>query len=117
MSASTPTIDRFAASDAQQTAADFFMEGWRMFTSETLPWAGFDRNVIMIAVQERTAKLYAEARRRCGIVDAVAIEHPPKRTCNKHNDCDAAQAKARAEGRNPYVICCHSDDCEECFGS
>lgn len=39
-----------------------------------------------------------------------------KQTCNKHDDCAAAMKKAEAEGRNPYVICCHSEDCEECFG-
>jgi hypothetical protein len=39
-------------------------------------------------------------------------------TCNRHSDCAAAMKKAEEEeGRNPYVICCHSDDCEECFGS
>ncbi len=40
-----------------------------------------------------------------------------KRTCNRHDDCDAAQEKAKADGRNPYIICCNSDDCEDCFGS
>jgi len=42
---------------------------------------------------------------------------PPRNTCNKHHDCAAAKAKAVEAGRNPYVICCHSDDCEDCFGS
>lgn len=39
-----------------------------------------------------------------------------KRKCNRHSDCDKAKEKAVAEGRNPFNICCHSEDCEDCFG-
>jgi hypothetical protein len=50
----------------------------------------------------------------------------PKRTCNRHDDCDAADAEYRAwkaaKGERvpkprEYVpnFHCHSDDCEECF--
>ena len=38
-----------------------------------------------------------------------------KRTCNRHDDCDAANAAAKAKGR--YADHCHDDDCEDCFGS
>lgn len=34
-----------------------------------------------------------------------------KRRCNRHADCDAADA---ARGRPAHH--CHSDDCEDCFG-
>jgi hypothetical protein len=37
------------------------------------------------------------------------------RTCNRHDDCDAADAKARERGR--YADHCHDDCCEDCFGS
>ena len=44
-----------------------------------------------------------------------------KRTCNKHDDCDAADERAKARGESHYgrpgASHCHSDDCEECFGS
>lgn len=41
---------------------------------------------------------------------------PVKRVCNRHSDCDAADAQGAAESpqRKPYH--CHTDDCEECFG-
>jgi len=41
---------------------------------------------------------------------------PPKRTCNRHDDCDAANAKAKAAGRFSADHC-HDDCCEDCFGS
>lgn len=45
-------------------------------------------------------------------------DHPrPKvpRACNIHRDCDAADAKARANGRL-HADHCHDDCCEDCFG-
>ncbi len=45
-----------------------------------------------------------------------------KRTCNRHNDCDEANAKWLAahpgsERWNiPANFHCHDDDCEDCFG-
>jgi len=39
----------------------------------------------------------------------------PDRSCNKHDDCAAADRDADALGKKrPYH--CHSEDCEECFG-
>lgn len=37
-------------------------------------------------------------------------------TCNRHSDCAAADKRARATGRLGADHC-HSDECEECFGS
>lgn len=82
---------------------------------------------------DRLSKLHSydvfaayEARRAAegALVDAVLAAVPPRKpepeplgnTCNKHKDCAAAKAKAEAAGLNPYIICCHSDDCEDCFG-
>jgi hypothetical protein len=53
------------------------------------------------------------------------------RSCNRHDDCDAADAKAKArfdedrkkpyreqrENLCPYAEHCHDDCCEDCFGS
>ena len=40
---------------------------------------------------------------------------PKVRTCNMHEDCDAADAKRQArDGKR--AAHCHSDDCEDCFG-
>lgn len=44
------------------------------------------------------------------------IENPPPRTCNRHNDCDAADVKARAAGHT-NASHCHDDCCEDCFGN
>jgi hypothetical protein len=38
-----------------------------------------------------------------------------KRECNLHYDCDAADAKADAEGKR-RASHCRADDCEDCFG-
>lgn len=37
-------------------------------------------------------------------------------TCNRHNDCAAADARARAAGRLAAEHC-HDECCEEYFGS
>jgi len=52
------------------------------------------------------------------------IETPKRvRSCNRHSDCDAAEAAVLA--RNPgktaadisLTFHCHDEDCEDCFGS
>ena len=40
---------------------------------------------------------------------------PSPRSCNRHLDCDAADAKVKAEG-GFYASHCHDDCCEDCFG-
>lgn len=45
-----------------------------------------------------------------------SIENPPKPSCNRHDDCDAADAKAQAAGRLGAEHC-HDDCCEDCFGA
>lgn len=37
-------------------------------------------------------------------------------SCNRHTDCASVKEKAIKEGKNPYIICCHDDCCEDCFG-
>lgn len=39
-----------------------------------------------------------------------------KNSCNRHVDCAAADAKARAKGRGLGAEHCHDDCCEDCFG-
>lgn len=47
--------------------------------------------------------------------EAARRMKPERRSCNRHDDCDAAEMKAF--GKLGYVanFHCHSDDCEECF--
>lgn len=54
-----------------------------------------------------------EALRRI-LTTTAPPSSPP--TCNKHTDCDAADAAAHAEGERGAVHC-HDDCCEDCFGS
>lgn len=42
---------------------------------------------------------------------------PLPNSCNRHDDCAKAKADAAKRGANPYNICCHNDECEECFGN
>lgn len=37
-------------------------------------------------------------------------------TCNRHDDCEAANVRARAAGSFAAEHC-HDECCEECFGS
>lgn len=81
----------------------------------------------------RSAINETEARR--GAADRKAAEEakgeaPTKvRSCNRHGDCDAADARAKANHEAnlskprqertitfPYSEHCHDDDCEDCFG-
>lgn len=45
-------------------------------------------------------------------------EKARKRSCNRHDDCDSADAKAIERG-SKYGAAehCHDDCCEDCFGS
>lgn len=47
---------------------------------------------------------------------AGKIENPPRRTCNRHDDCDSADVLARDDGRLAAEHC-HDEGCEECFGN
>jgi hypothetical protein len=51
-------------------------------------------------------------------VPSPAGEEWPPKSCNRHNNCQAASAKYVAEnGREPGVnFHCWSEDCEDCFG-
>jgi hypothetical protein len=40
---------------------------------------------------------------------------PVERTCNRHDDCDAADEAAKTNGR-AQADHCHDDCCEDCFG-
>lgn len=75
------------------------------------------RTALTRAAEEQLPDLKA----RIGSVVADALKHcdpePPKpRKCNRHDDCDAANDKARAQG---YLAAdhCHDEDCEDCFGT
>lgn len=50
---------------------------------------------------------------------AAYIQWARPKSCNRHKDCDAAEARLIAKGKNPPFINfhCHDDCCEECFGN
>lgn len=41
--------------------------------------------------------------------------NPERRRCNRHDDCDEADATADAH-ENPRPDHCHDDECPDCFG-
>lgn len=41
---------------------------------------------------------------------------PVRRSCNRHDDCDAAEVKRFGKTGYYSNFHCHSDDCEDCFG-
>lgn len=71
---------------------------------------------------------FEPSREACTEAAVYAVGLAATRSCNRHRDCDAADAESRRlypEGRRvgPNWIPpgpaehCHSDECEECFGS
>jgi hypothetical protein len=66
-----------------------------------------------------TVEMFAQELARRGVVEAA----PPKgKSCNRHDDCDAAQAKAKEEGKperfgpgSTRIECCNDDDCDDCL--
>lgn len=46
--------------------------------------------------------------------EAGAVEVKPRRSCNRHVDCDAHDAKPDA---NPFTDHCNDECCEDCFGN
>lgn len=60
--------------------------------------------------------------RVCFDVGGFPLSYPPDnlwvvpRSCNLHDDCDAANTAGKAAGK-AFTKHCNSEDCEECFGS
>jgi hypothetical protein len=50
------------------------------------------------------------------VTKALTHLDPEPRKCNCHEDCDAADAKAKAMG-HLGADHCHDDCCEDCFGT
>lgn len=44
------------------------------------------------------------------------IDDPPKESCNRHKDCEAADEAARAKDPMMNAEHCHDENCEDCFG-
>jgi len=61
-------------------------------------------------------RFLAPAAPPVGDLPAAAPAPPAKRTCNRHVDCDAADARAKAAGQH-WADHCNDDCCEDCFGS
>ena len=67
--------------------------------------------------------VYSEKNLKAVVVK-VAVEPVSVRNCNRHLDCDAADARAAEAGkRNEWGMPitrtdhCHDDCCEDCFGN
>jgi hypothetical protein len=48
------------------------------------------------------------------------VKAETKRSCNRHDDCDKANAEWLADHTKerfaPFNIHCHDENCEDCFG-
>ena len=47
------------------------------------------------------------------------VARATRKSCNRHADCAAAEARVIAQGRRPsasFHFHCHDEGCDECFG-
>lgn len=56
--------------------------------------------------------------------DETHLAPESTKTCNKHVDCDAAEAEAAKQGKperfgkgSVRLVHCNKDECEDCFGA
>ncbi len=94
--------------EVEKVGGDYSFSGWIVskFTKRT----GATRFV----VEDSRGLLFIFNETNLQLINKV-IEKPVKRDCNRHTDCDAAQAAAKARGGQ--TDCCHDDCCEDCFGN
>ena len=73
------------------------------------------RLIAEVRESRKQAKVLLSMRASSGEGQAIlkAI-HDGKRSCNLHDDCDVANAKAKAAGK--FAEHCHDDCCPDCFG-
>lgn len=51
------------------------------------------------------------------LFDGKPVVAKPVRNCNRHNDCNAADERAKARGATYGTDHCHDDECSDCFGN
>ncbi len=79
-------------------------------------WRNYMNPTTGIPARAASLPVKAEPRKLC------TRELPEKRSCNRHSDCDDAEAKLleRTPGMTKANISfnfhCHDEDCEDCFG-
>jgi len=78
---------------------------------------------VLAGLDEAVSRIFGDALRDLDrAIDAAAPTSPAKpaparnRSCNRHDDCDAADAAARAKGHLSAEHC-HDECCEDCFGN
>lgn len=93
---------------------------WILRTNRGLDVDGYKDEIGAIDALVRQALINCgpEIKSKIEAAVAEALKHLDlvARTCNRHDDCDAADEKVRKMGRQ-YAEHCHDDCCEECFGS
>jgi hypothetical protein len=91
---------------------------WVMRRDTGLDLSGFKDECEAIDHLVRAALLKDIAKEKIQDVVAKALTHmdPTPRECNRHKDCDAADAKAKEKGRLGAEHC-HDECCDDCFGS
>jgi hypothetical protein len=52
----------------------------------------------------------------CDLIAILVPDTLPRNSCNRHDDCRAADEAARAKGATFGASHCHDECCEDCFG-
>jgi len=91
---------------------------WVMNRDGGLDLSGFQDEVEAIDHLVRVALLKKIPKERIQEAVAKALKHldPRPRECNRHKDCDVADAQAKEKG-HAGADHCHDECCEECFGN
>jgi hypothetical protein len=77
-----------------------------------LSWALL-REVVCLGCKDRGDRVHHCEGKACPCGECQPTP-AKKRSCNRHDDCDAADALAKSKGRSTDH--CHDSCCEDCFG-
>lgn len=66
----------------------------------------------------RLARKLSEIQRMIADMLPIPPREPVRNSCNRHGDCEKAEAAFKEKnGRLPNLnFHCHDDECEDCFG-
>jgi len=107
--------------DEARERVNYWIE--RRRTAQARPWREVPIDVINTEIRGARARVelllaqwWAQGCKEAvggNLFDGDAL---PENKCNRHDDCAAADAKARAAGRLSAEHC-HDSCCEDCFGA
>lgn len=110
---------KFSEFDLKETAALYQRQIQQLLGVES----GVVVDIVLDAANQAHVTVSWPTRTEVAFQVRDPLAPPLKRSCNRHFDCDEAEAKVLA--RNPdmkkhdigFNFHCHNDECEDCFGS